>query len=157
MSALRLAGAALLVVCGWCAGDAARLRTQRHLDELEATVRLLRRLRREIGGRQTDLRRLYAALLCEGELDFAGASGEAGSFQNLAPPPSFSPREAECFRECVSALGRAEAVQECARLDYAIERFEAFRQQAQEESRTRLALARRLGIGAGLTAAVFFL
>ena len=78
-------------------------------------------------------------------------------FQNLSPPESFSAQEAACFRACVSGLGRTEAVQECERLRLYILRFEAFRAESGQLAQTRVSLSRRLGLGAGLAAAIFFL
>ena len=152
MSLLRVAGACFWIVCGWLGGDCVRVRAQQHLDDLGKTLQLLRRLEQEISCRRAELGSLYRALCREGLVP-----PEAGSFQKLSPPASFSAREADCFRECVSGLGHTEAVQECERLRLYILRFEAFRAEAEQAVQVRFALARRLGLGAGLATAILFL
>ncbi len=152
MSLLRVVGACFWVGCGWFYGDGVCVRAQRHLDELDKTLQLLRWLEQEIACRRAELGPLYRTL-CREKL----VSPEAGNFQQLLPPESFSAREAACFRECVSGLGRTEAVQECDRLRLYIARFETFRAEADRTAQTRFALARRLGLGAGLAAAILFL
>ncbi len=56
--ALRWAAAALLAVCGFCAGDARRQKLVRRRRTLEQTIALLTRLRQEIAYRRTDLGQL---------------------------------------------------------------------------------------------------
>lgn len=152
MSLLRVAGACFWVGCGWLGGDCVCVQAQRHLDDLDKALNLLQRLEQEISCRRAELRPLYRVLCREGLVP-----AEAGCFQKLSPPESFSAREADCFRECVSGLGRTEAVQECERLRLYILRFEAFRAEAGQAAQMRFALARRLGLGAGLAAAILFL
>ena len=125
---------------------------ERLLLSQSALSQQLRRLEQEISCRRAELGLLYRTLCREGLL-----SPEAGRFQNLSPPESFSAQEAACFRACVSGLGRTEAVQECERLRLYILRFEAFRAESGQLAQTRVSLSRRLGLGAGLAAAIFFL
>lgn len=151
MTALRLAGAALLVGCGWCAGDAAQSCLAAHEDALRRCVELLHRIRQEVAYRRADLSCLYEELRREG---FA-LSGE--SLQSLAPPPALTKDEASCFSECVSGLGRASARQECERLDYYLQRFEEYLRAAQGRTQSGAALTRRLGLAAGAVAALLFI
>lgn len=155
MSLLRLVGACFWVVCGWFGGDCFCVQTQTHLDELDKTIELLRRLKQEISCRRTDLNLLYPALRREKALDFCPSPAE--SFQTLPAPVSFSKAERICFQECFSGLGHAEAAQECDRLELYLQRFTQFRSTAEKAAQTRFALARRLGLGAGLAAAILFL
>ena len=53
-AALRWAAAALLAICGFCAGDARRQKLARRRRTLEQTIALLTRLRQEIAYRRTD-------------------------------------------------------------------------------------------------------
>ena len=57
--------------------------------------------------------------------------------------------EAACLTECLAALGRADAGQECARLDYYRERLDGYLDRAEEEERRSAAIDRRLGLAAG--------
>lgn len=155
MSLLRLVGASFWVVCGWFGGDYFCVQTQNHLDELDKTIELLRRLKQEISCRRTDLNRLYSVLRREGALGLC--SSQSKNFQTLAAPVSFSETEKICFQECFSGLGRAEAVQECDRLELYLQRFTQFRSAAEQTAQTRLFLAHKLGLGAGLAAAILFL
>lgn len=152
MSLLRMVGACFWVGCGWLSGDWICVRVQQHLEDLDKTLQLLQRLEQEISCRRAELEPLYRTLCREGLL-----SPEAGCFQNLFAPASFSAQETACFRACVSGLGHTEAVQECERLRLYILRFEAFRAESGRLAQTRVSLSRRLGLGAGLAAAIFFL
>lgn len=152
MSLLRMVGACFWVGCGWLSGDWICVRVQQHLEDLDKTLQLLQRLEQEIACRRAELEPLYRTLCREGLL-----SPEAGCFQNLFAPASFSAQETACFRACVSGLGRTEAAQECERLRLYILRFEAFRAESGRLAQTRVSLSRRLGLGAGLAAAIFFL
>ena len=78
----------------------------------------------------------------------------AKMIQTAIPPQSFSPQEAACFAECFSALGHTEAEQACSRLAFYQERFRSFLQQQEKAAQSRLALAPKLGILLGLTAAI---
>lgn len=152
MSLLRMVGACFWVGCGWLSGDWICVRVQQHLEDLDKTLQLLQRLEQEISCRRAELEPLYRTLCREGLL-----SPEAGCFQNLFAPASFSAQETACFRACVSGLGHTEAVQECERLRLYILRFEAFRAESGRLAQTRVSLSRRLGLGVGLAAAIFFL
>lgn len=152
MSLLRMVGACFWVGCGWLSGDWICVRVQQHLEDLDKTLQLLQRLEKEISCRRAELEPLYRTLCREGLL-----SPEAGCFQKLFAPASFSAQETACFRACVSGLGHTEAVQECERLRLYILRFEAFRAESGRLAQTRVSLSRRLGLGAGLAAAIFFL
>ena len=68
-TALRLAAAALLTLCGFCAGDTRRQKRTARRRTLEEIVGLLMRLRQEIACRRTDLNRLYRTLSSEYPLD----------------------------------------------------------------------------------------
>lgn len=150
MRALRFVCALFWLGCGWCAGDAACQTTRRHLAALEETLLLLQRVRQEIGYRRTDLAVLFRRLKQEGLI-----AGE--SFQALCPPPGLTRPERRCYIECFSGLGRTEAEQECQRLEFYQERFTTFLQQAQERARPQLELGRKLGLAAGLAAAILCL
>ena len=147
MTALRLVGTFFLVVCGWCAGDAACQNTRQHLAALEKTLLLLQRVRQEISYRHTDLTLLFRRLKQEGLVT-------GGSFRSLCPPPGLTRPERDCFIECFSSLGRMEAEQECQRLAFYQERFRSFLQQQEKAAQSRLVLAPKLGILLGLTAAI---
>lgn len=152
MNALRLIGAIGLVLCGWCTGDAVCQKSLEHLTALEETLELLRELRQEIGFRRADLSELCAALVRAGRLD-----APEKCLQTARPPQALARSEAECFRECVSGMGRAEAERECARLDLYIRKFAVFLQQCRADNAERRRLARRLGAAAGLSAAILLL
>lgn len=149
MTALRLVGTFFLVVCGWCAGDAVCIRTQEHLEALRQTIALLEEIEQEITFRRADLNMLAKKLQREHKL-FCSSK----MIQTAIPPQSFSPQEAACFAECFSALGHTEAEQACSRLAFYQERFRSFLQQQEKAAQSRLALAPKLGILLGLTAAI---
>lgn len=155
MSILRVIGACFWVGCGWLGGDFFCVRTQEHLDDLDKTIRLLHRLQQEISCRRTELNALYQDLFREDML-FRDSQSD-GCFRTLNAPSSFQKQEADCFYDCFSHLGRAEASQECDRIRFCIQRFEEFREEAEQASKTQLALSRKLGLGAGLAAAILFL
>ena len=142
MKTLRIVGALFWLGCGWCAGDAACRNARRHLEALEETLLLLQRVRQEIDYRRTDLTLLFRKLEREGVV-----RGE--SFQALCPP--------DCYIECFSGIGRAEAGQECQRLTFYQERFGVFLRQAEERTRPQLELCHKLGVAAGLAAAILCL
>lgn len=150
MSMLRVVCGFFWVACGWCVGDAACLHTRQHLDALEQTLLLLQRVRQEVGYRRADLGQLFGRLKAEGLV-----KGE--SFRTICPPPGLTGPERACFAECFSGLGRAEAEQECQRLTFYRERFTTFLQQAGERARPQLELSRKLGLAAGLAAAILCL
>jgi len=150
MSALRVVCVLFWLACGWCAGDAACLSAQRHLDALEKTLLLLQRVRQEIGYRHTDLDLLFRRLKQEGFI-------EGESFRSFSPPSGLTRQEKDCFTECFSGLGRTEAEQECQRMAFYQERFTVFLQQAQERTRPQLELSRKLCFAAGLAAAILCL
>ena len=140
MKTLRIVGALFWLGCGWCAGDAACRNARRHLEALEETLLLLQRVRQEIDYRRTDLTLLFRRLEREGAV-----RGE--SFQALCPPPGLTRPERDCYTECFSGIGRAEAGQECQRLTFYQERFRVFLRQAEERTRPQLELCRRAGSG----------
>ena len=149
MTALRLVGTFFLVVCGWCAGDAVCIRTQEHLEALRQTIALLEEIEQEITFRRADLNMLSKKLQREHKL-FCSAQ----MIQTAIPPQSFSPQEAACCTECLSARGHTEADQACSRLAFYQERFRSFLQQQEKAAQSRLVLAPKLGILLGLTAAI---
>ena len=110
---LHILGALLLPLCGWLAGDAIQARTVQHLAALQKCLALLERIRQEVAFRRSDLQQLYAELCREGILE----SG-ARCLQEAPPPEGLTREEQQCFRTCMSGLGRAEAQQECEQLDY---------------------------------------
>ena len=112
MSALRWAGALMLTVCGWCAGDALAQKLQAEVDALEETVHLLEDIREEIAFRRQDLGQLCARLTQKGRL-----RTQSNTMQTALPPSALGRREAGWFRECFAGLGRTEAEQECQRLE----------------------------------------
>lgn len=154
MSWLRYIGALLLPFCGWLAGDAYRQQSAIHVQELEATLVFLQRLRQEIVFRRADLEKLSCVLLEEGVLN---AFSEGGSLRTLSPPDSFSNEERQCFAECVQGLGRACAEQEAQRLEYFLARFTSFREQAERSMDAQAGLPHKLGFAAGAVLALVFL
>ena len=104
---LHILGALLLPLCGWLAGDAIQARTVQHLAALQRCLALLERIRQEVAFRRADLQQLYAELCREGILE----SG-ARCLQEAPPPEGLTREEQQCFRTCMSGLGRAEAQQE---------------------------------------------
>ncbi len=150
MTPLRAVCALFWLGCGWCAGDAACLSTRQHLEALERTVLLLQQVRQEISYRRTDLTLLFRSLKQNSRI-------EGNSFHDLKPPPGLTKSEKSSFVECFSQLGRKEAEQECQWLTFYQEQFTALLQQAREESRPKLELSRKLGLAAGLAAAVLCL
>lgn len=148
---LRMAAAALLTLCGFCVGDIRRQNRSSRRRILEEIVGLLMRLRQEIACRRTDLNCLYQILASEyplgGPLKKSFCVGT--SFQNLQPPMLLEQEQAACFVECFSGLGRTDARQECARLDYYLQRFDVFLTRARQDEQLSLSLDRRLGLAAG--------
>ena len=151
MSALRWAAAVLLAAGGLCVGEARCQQLAQRRRALEEATALLARLRQEIGYRRADLGRLYAVLAAEyGPASALGrAMAAAESFGQMPPPAPLRQEEAACLTECLAALGRADAGQECARLDYYRERMDGYLDRAEEEERRSAAIDRRLGLAAG--------
>lgn len=152
MSPVRLLGALCLVICGWYAGDAVSRRVQGHLEALRRTILLLERLRREISFRRCDLNHLCSQLVREKLLP-AGTS----SLQALPPFSALAPAEQVWFRECISGLGHEEAEQECRRLELYTAYFQDAFQACEPQARTQAELAHKLGLAAGLAAAILAL
>lgn len=147
----RLAAAALLTVCGFCTGDARRQKFSIHRRTLEAIISLLARLRQEISYRRTDLGRLYRSFAAEQSSGspLAEVFQKGNGFHDMPIPKVLYSEESLCFSECFAGLGRADAKQECTRLDYYLERFEVYLAQAREEERISVSMDRRLGLAAG--------
>ena len=152
MSTLRWAGALMLTICGWCAGDALAQKLQAEVDALEDTVHLLEDIREEIAFRRQDFGQLCARLTREGRL-----RTQNGTMRAALPPPALGRREAEWFRECFAGLGRTEAEQECQRLEQYADKFRTALAQRRAEMQQRRALARKLGLAAGLALGVLLL
>ena len=138
---LHILGALLLPLCGWLAGDAIQARTVQHLAALQKCLALLERIRQEVAFRRADLQQLYAELCREGILE----SG-ARCLQEAPPPEGLTREEQQCFRTCMSGLGRAEAQQECEQLDYYRARLQALQQTAEHAARRQAGLPRKLGL-----------
>lgn len=68
MNLLRVIGGCFCVGCGWFWGDWFCLQTQRHLDELDCTIRMLCRTEQEIACCRTDLEQLYQAFCRDGTI-----------------------------------------------------------------------------------------
>lgn len=151
MSGLRWVAALLLTAGGFCAGDARRQRLTARRCALEEIIALLTRLRQEIGYRRADLGQLYRALAdgCGPDSALGCAMKQADSFGGVAPPACLGQEEAACLTECFAALGRTDAGQECARLDYYLARFDDFLARAREEEARAASIDRRLGLAAG--------
>ena len=147
----RIFGALLFPLCGWLAGDAVRQKTDRHLHALEQTILLFQRLRQEIHYRRTDLQQLYFCLQQE-RLVPAAEVGQC--LQQLPPPDALSQEEQRVFEECISGLGRAEADQECERMEYYIARFQDSLHQAQTAAQAQAGLPQKLGLAAGAVLAL---
>ncbi len=146
---LHILGALLLPLCGWLAGDAIQARTVQHLAALQKCLALLERIRQEVAFRRADLQQLYAELCREGILE----SG-ARCLQEAPPPEGLTREEQQCFRTCMSGLGRAEAQQECEQLDYYRARLRALQQTAEHAARRQAGLPRKLGLAAGMAMAL---
>lgn len=151
-SSLHGFGALCLVLCGWCAGDGICVRASEHQQALQKTIELLDRIRREVEFRRADLASLFVRLQREGLVGQA-----AGSLQELEPFPQLSRREKAAFRNCMAGLGRAEAQQECQRLVLYITQFEAFRDDLVPRLNVTMELAHKMGLAAGLAAAILLL
>ena len=149
---LHILGALLLPLCGWLAGDAIQARTVQHLAALQKCLALLERIRQEVAFRQADLQQLYAELCREGILE----SG-ARCLQEAPPPEGLTREEQQCFRTCMSGLGRAEAQQECEQLDYYRARLQALQQTAEHAARRQAGLPRKLGLAAGMAMALLLI
>ena len=149
---LRGLGLLLLPLCGWLAGDAVQAKATMHLTALQHTIELLQRIRQEIQYRRADLQSLYRQLCREGLL----AQTPGGTLQQLAAPWQLSAAERACFTECFGGLGRAEAAQECERLDYYTARFEDYLQQARRTAQRQAGLPHRLGLAGGMMLALLF-
>lgn len=150
-TALRLAAAALLTLCGFCAGDTRRQKRSARRRILEEIMGLLMRLRQEIACRRTDLNQLYQTLTSEYPPDslLKNIFLQGSCFQKLPPPDLLEKEQAACFSECFSGLGRTDAKQECARLDYYLQRFNDFLTKARQDEQLSLNLDRRLGLAVG--------
>lgn len=151
---LRYIGVLLLPFCGWLVGDACRQRSAIHVQELEATLVLLQRIRQEIVFRRADLEKLFRILWEDGVLN---AFSEGASLHALLPPDSFSKEERQCFLECMQGIGRACAEQEAQRLEYYLARFVSFREQAERSANAQAGLPHKLGVAAGAVLALVFL
>ena len=149
---LHILGALLLPLCGWLAGDAIQARTVQHLAALQKCLALLERIRQEVAFRRSDLQQLYAELCREGILE----SG-ARCLQEAPPPEGLTREEQQCFRTCMSGLGRAEAQQECEQLDYYRARLQALQQTAEHAARRQAGLPRKLGLAAGMAMALLLI
>ena len=149
---LHILGALLFPLCGWLAGDAIQARTVQHLAALQKCLALLERIRQEVAFRRADLQQLYAELCREGILE----SG-ARCLQEAPPPEGLTREEQQCFRTCMSGLGRAEAQQECQRLALYITQFEAFRDDLTPRLNVTMELAHKMGFSVGLAAAILLL
>ena len=151
-SPLRGLGLLLLPLCGWLAGDAVQAKIALHLAALQRTIELLQRIRQEIQYRRADLQSLYRQLCREGLL----AQTPGGALQQLSAPEDLLAAERVCFTECFRGLGRAEAAQECERLDYYTARFEDYLQQARRAAQRQAGLPHRLGLAGGMMLALLF-
>ena len=141
---LHILGALLFPLCGWLAGDAIQARTVQHLAALQKCLALLERIRQEVAFRRADLQQLYAELCREGILE----SG-ARCLQEAPPPEGLTREEQQCFRTCMSGLGRAEAQQECEQ--------QALQQTAEHAARRQAGLPRKLGLAAGMAMALLLI
>ena len=144
MMELRAAGALLLPVCGWLAGNAVQGRTEAHLTALQQTITLLQRIRQEIAYR------LYRQLCREGLLP----AGTEITLQQLPAPAALTSGEQTLFSECISGLGRTQAEQECSRLAYYIARFQDALQESRQAAQKQRGLPGRLGAAAGAVLAL---
>lgn len=149
MSPLRWMSVCCFVVCGWCAGDSFHQQAQAHLEALRKTLNLLETLHQEISFRRSDLNLLCRKLIQDGQLP-----PETVSLQTLEPFPSLTLEERTRFSECFSGLGRLEAEQECRRLELYQAQFQAALQEGEAAARTQSMLSHKLGLAAGLAAAI---
>lgn len=149
MSPLRWLSVCCFVVCGWCAGDSYHQQAQAHLEALRKTLDLLETLHQQISFRRSDLNLLCRKLIQNGQLP-----PETVSLQTLEPFPSLTLEERTRFSECFSGLGRLEAEQECRRLELYQAQFQAALQEGEVAARTQSMLSHKLGLAAGLAAAI---
>ena len=133
MSPLRWMSVCCFVVCGWCAGDSFHQQAQAHLEALRKTLDLLETLHQEISFRRSDLNLLCRKLIQDGQLP---------------------PEERTRFSVCFSGLGRLEAEHECRRLELYQAQFQAALQEGEAAVRTQSMLSHKLGLAAGLAAAI---
>ena len=113
------------------------------------TLDLLETLHQEISFRRSDLNLLCRKLIQDGQLP-----PETVSLQTLEPFPSLTLEERTRFSECFSGLGRLEAEQECRRLELYQAQFQAALQEGEAAARTQSMLSHKLGLAAGLAAAI---
>lgn len=149
MSPLHWLSVCCFVVCGWCTGDSFHQQAQAHLEALRKTLDLLETLHQEISFRRSDLNLLCRKLIQDGQLP-----PETVSLQTLEPFPSLTLEERTRFSECFSGLGRLEAEQECRRLELYQAQFQAALQEGEAAARTQSMLSHKLGLAAGLAAAI---
>lgn len=149
MSPLRWLSVCCFVVCGWCAGDSFHQQAQAHLEALHKTLDLLETLHQEISFRRSDLNLLCRKLIQDGQLP-----PETVSLQTLEPFSSLTLEERTRFSECFSGLGRLKAEQECRRLELYQAQFQAALQEGEAAARTQSMLSHKLGLAAGLAAAI---
>lgn len=142
-----------LVLCGWCAGQAAAGRAAARRAALDQTVQLLQRLEQEIQYRRLPLSRLLDELRREASFPLLGL-GECESLQQLAPPAVLSAAEQACFAACFSGLGHGGGAQECQRLAYYRARFVRAGEEAADREHQARQLYPRLGLAAGAMLAI---
>lgn len=149
----RLAGAVSLLLCASLGGWQLSQRISMRRKCLQQICQLLSVLREEIRCRKTDLNSLYHRC-CASEQYTALFSHECDSFHTLSPPTALNKEQADCFRECFSALGTRSASQECANLEYYFNLFTSYCEKAKQEETHTGALYAKLGIGAGIMAGI---
>ena len=93
-------------------------------------------------------------LLCRKLIQDGQLPPETVSLQTLEPFPSLTLEERTRFSECFSGLGRLEAEQECRRLELYQAQFQAALQEGEAAARTQSMLSHKLGLAAGLAAAI---
>ncbi|WP_243165841.1 stage III sporulation protein AB [Anaerofilum hominis] len=159
----KLAGALVIVACGWLAGSggASSLRTKRmfYEDMIELCELLQNNVAyqrdplpvffaRETQGRQFSVLRFDTRGLEE------FASWRTRFLSDTLARLSLSPHEQSVFHEFFLGLGNGSAQEECGRLHYYGALFASAQEEARKKERECARLYRSLGVCAGLTAAI---
>jgi hypothetical protein len=150
---IRIAGAVLILLCGWCCGEAAVQKLSARHKALEDTLRLLERIGQEIEYRKAPLPAVLGALRREGAYPSL-ALDECADLQTLAAPACLARGEQTLFEECFSGMGHSACAAECQRLQYYMVRFRQAAADAQEKENQARRVYPRLGLGAAAMVAI---
>lgn len=169
MFTVKLLGACMLALAGWCAGAAICTRVSAHRIALEEVIALLKSLEEEISFRRANLNALYARYAGQNAFPSLGFSRDAEGgqveanataqalFSTLRPPPCLTQAERKAFTACFARLGHTVASQECEQLARYRKQFEGFLQAAQKAEREARALDCKIGFALGSMVALTLL